>query len=364
MLTVIGLGRGKGELNLSALGALKNAARVFVKGNGEGTDDLKDQGIAFTVTETVSAEELLKAAEKSDICYCVAGSVLRDKSALALMRKEGVVTIDCASFRVPTDRELAEKKEFSFSDFVYILKRLRAEDGCPWDRAQTHESIRINAIEEAYELVDAIDSDDRDKILEETGDVLMQAVFHALIEEDRGRFGTDEMISAVCEKLVFRHTHVFGGDSAKNADGALSVWDKNKMKEKHQATYSDAVNDVPEVFPALLRAQKIVKRMAKGGWNCGDLKIEEAKELIEACKAGDKPHIEEALGNFLMAMVNIAYASDVDAEQILLDTVKREAARYTEWERLVLADGKDVHALSDEEQIAYYKQAKKNVSIR
>lgn len=365
MLTVIGLGRGKGELNLSALGALKRAERVFVKGNGEWTDDLKDQGIPFAVAESVSEEELLKAAEKSDICYCVAGSVLRDKPALDLMRKEGVVTIDCASsFRVPTDRELAEKKEFSFSDFVYILKRLRAEDGCPWDRAQTHQSIRINAIEEAYELVDAIDSDDRDKILEETGDVLMQAVFHALIEEDRGRFGTDEMISAVCEKLVFRHTHVFGKDSAKNADGALSVWDKNKMKEKKQETYSDAVNDVPEVFPALLRAQKIVKRMAKGGWNRGDLKIEEAKELIEAYKAGDKLRIEEALGNFLMAVVNIAYASGVDAEQTLLDTVKREAARYTEWERLVLADGKDVHALSEEESIAYYKQAKKNVSAR
>ena len=363
MLSVIGLGKERGALTLAALAALKEAERVYVSGKGAGTDDLTDQGIAF-LAEEISADELLKEAENKNICYCTIGSVLRDKTALCLMRKKGVRTIDCVSFRVPTDRELVEKKEFSFSDFVYILKRLRAEDGCPWDRAQTHESIRINAIEEAYELVDAIDSDDKDKILEETGDVLMQAVFHVLIEEDRGRFGTDEMLSAVCEKLVFRHTHVFGGDSAKSADGALSVWDKNKMKEKHQATYSDAVNDVPEAFPALLRAQKIVKRMAKGGWNCGDLKLEEAKELIEAYNTGEKRHIEEALGNFLMAMVNIAYLSGVDAEQTLLDTVKREAARYTEWERLVLADGKDVHALSGEEQIAYYKQAKKNVPTR
>lgn len=368
MLTVIGLGDTKGELNRSALKALKGADEVLVKNGGAAELDFKEEGISFEKCVEVSAEKLLKEAEAKNICYCVGGSVFGDKAAFTLMRKKGVTTIDCSSFRAPTDEELVKKKKFSFQDFVYILKRLRAEDGCPWDKVQTHASIRINAIEEAYELVDAIDSDKRDKILEETGDVMMQALFHTLIEEDRGRFGVSDMITAVSEKLVTRHTHVFGTDSASGADSALSVWEKNKMTEKHQTTYSDAVNDVPQCFPALLRAQKIAKRMAKGGWDyptpkdCKAKFAEEAKELAEAVQEGNKAHIAEEFGDVLMVLAYTAYMLGIDGEQALLDTVKKAAKRYTEWERLVLLDGKDVHKLTEEEKNAYYKRAKKNVS--
>lgn len=368
MLTVIGLGDAQGELNLSALRALKSADKVLVKNGGAAELDLQEEGIAFEKCAEVSIEKLYKEAEASNICYCVGGSVFIDKTAFSLMRRKDVTTIDCSSFRAPTDEELVKKKKFSFQDFVYILKRLRAEDGCPWDKVQTHKSIRINAIEEAYELVDAIDSDARDKILEETGDVLMQALFHALIEEDRGRFGVSDMLTAVSEKLVTRHTHVFGTDSASGADSALSVWEKNKMTEKHQTTFSDTVNDVPECFPALLRAQKIAKRMAKGGWDyptpedCKAKFAEEAEELAAAVKEGDKAHIAEEFGDVLMVLAYTAYMLGIDSEQALLDTVKKSAKRYTEWERLVLADGKDVHALTEEEKNAFYKQAKKNVS--
>lgn len=369
MLTVIGLGNERGELTLSALRALKNAEKVFVKEGGRALEDLTEQGVAFE-EGAPAKEELQKEAQDRAVCYCVGGSVFDDKTACALVREKGVITIDCNSYKTIPDEELVKKERFTFEDFLYILKRLRAPDGCPWDRAQTHESIRINMIEEAYELVDAIDSDDRAKILEETGDVLMQAVFHALIEEERGRFNAGDMLSAISKKLVTRHTHVFGGDSAKSADGALSVWDKNKMKEKKQETYSDAVNDVPEVFPALLRAQKIVKRMAKGGWDyqdpetCKKKFAEEAEELAAAVRSKDKAKIASEFGDVLMVLMHTAYMLGVDGEQALLDTVKKVAARYTEWERLVLADGKDVHALSDEERVAYYKQAKKNVSRR
>lgn len=370
MLTVIGLGNGRGNLTLSALKALKDAQKVIAVNGGEAKEDLLEQGIGFEESDAVSAEELMKEAENGAVCYCVGGSVSDDKTACALMRGKGVFVIDCNSYKTLSDEELVKKERFTFEDFLYILKRLRAPDGCPWDKVQTHESIRINMIEEAYELVDAIDSDERDKILEETGDVLMQAVFHALIEEERGRFNTGDMISGVSKKLVCRHTHVFGGDSAKGADGALSVWDKNKMKEKKQETFSDAVNDVPDCFPALLRAQKIVKRMAKGGWDyqspetCKQKFDEEAEELKAAVKSGDKAEIASEFGDLLMVLMHTAYMLGVDSEEALLDTVKKVAARYTEWERLVLADGKDVHALSDEEWVAYYKQAKKNVSRR
>ena len=259
---------------------------------------------------------------------------------------------------------LLEKKRFDFEDFVAILKRLRAPDGCPWDRVQTHESIRINCIEEAYELVDAIDRDDPERMCEEAGDVLMQAVFHALIEEERGGFSVRDMVTGVCEKLISRHTHVFGQDRAAGADGALSVWEKNKMAEKHQATYSDAVNDVPACFPALLRAQKIAKRMEKGGWDKATFENFEKKfreeygELRAAIAAGEAAHTAEELGDVLFCAVELGRAAGVDCEMALLEAAKKMQKRYTAYETLVRADGKDVNALTPEERERYYERAK------
>lgn len=360
MLTVIGLGNERGDITLSALKALKKADKVYVKNGGAALADLKEEQIKFEEREP-SADELLKEAQTKAVCYCIGGSVFDDKAASALMREKGVYTVDCCSYKTLSDEELVKKERFTFQDFLYILKRLRAPDGCPWDKVQTHESIRINMIEEAYELVDAVDLDDPEKMCEEAGDVLMQAVFHALIEEEKGRFNTDDMISGVSKKLVSRHTHVFGGDSAKGADGALSVWDKNKMTEKHQTKFSDAVNDVPACFPALLRAQKIVKRMTKGGWKF-TVPADSERTIGEAVKSGDKAVIASVFGEVLMGLAQMAYAAGIDSEQALLDEVKQEAKLYTEWERLVLADGKDVHDLSDDEREAYYKKAKENVS--
>ncbi len=265
---------------------------------------------------------------------------------------------------VVMEQDLLTKKRFCFEDVVTILKRLRAPDGCPWDKVQTHASIRINAIEEAYELVDAIDNDDAVHICEEAGDVLMQSLFHTLIEEERGNFTVTDMISELCTKLITRHTHVFGTDRAATADGALSVWEKNKMTEKHQNTYSDAVNDVPACFPALLRAQKIAKQMEKGGWDKATFDNFERKfreeygELREAVKEGDKAHIAEELGDVLFCAVELGRAAGGDCEMALLDTVKKMQARYTAYEAAVLADGKDVHALTEAEKEEYYRRAK------
>lgn len=360
MITIIGLGNERGDLTLSALKILKDAERVFVKKGGRAFDELKEQGVAFEEGK-FSESNLLKEAQNKVVCYCVSGSAFDDKTARALMREQNVKTIDCCCYKSIADEELVKKERFCFQDFVYVLKRLRAKDGCPWDRAQTHASIRINMIEEAYELVDAIDSDDKEKILEETGDVLMQAVFHALIEEERGRFDTGDMVSAVCKKLISRHTHVFGGDGAQGADGALFVWDKNKMKEKKQEKFSDAVNDVPEGFPALLRAQKIAKRMAKGGWKF-DPPTDSEAAMVKAVDEGDKETIAEVLGEILMGFAHLAHFTGIDAEQTLLDACKKIARQYAEWERLVLADGKNVLELSDQERLEYWKKAKENVS--
>ena len=255
------------------------------------------------------------------------------------------------------DVPLLAKKRFDLYDLLAILRRLRAPDGCPWDRVQTHESIRINFLEEAYELVDAVDLDDPDKMCEEAGDVLMQAAFHTLIEEERGHFTMTDVVSGTCEKLITRHTHVFGTDKASGEDGALTVWEKNKMTEKHQATFSDAVNDVPACFPALLRAQKIAKRTEKGGWKRSF--DEAARALEEKIAALRKAHGGDAapiLGEALYEMVCLGRAAGADCEQALLDTVKKMQVRYTQFEAKVRADGKDVNALSPEEAAAYRKE--------
>ena len=185
----------------------------------------------------------------------------------------------------------------------------------------------------------------------------MQAAFHTLIEEERGHFTMTDVVSGTCEKLITRHTHVFGTDKASGEDGALTVWEKNKMTEKHQATFSDAVNDVPACFPALLRAQKIAKRTEKGGWKRSF--DDAARALEEKIAALRKTHGDDAapiLGEALYEMVCLGRAAGADCEQALLDTVKKMQVRYTQFEAKVRADGKDVNALSPEEAAAYRKE--------
>lgn len=158
---------------------------------------------------------------------------------------------------------LIERKAFSFSDLLEILNVLRAPNGCPWDSAQTHESIRSNLVEEAYELVEAIDLNDPDKMEEESGDVLMQAAFHAEIAKDAGEFTPADMLKRLCEKLIFRHSHIFGTDVAKESGEALDVWEKNKRIEKNQSSLYDALKSLPKQFPALLRLYKVLKKAEK-----------------------------------------------------------------------------------------------------
>ena len=311
--------------------------------------DLADRALASDVKLALS-ERFGDEAE----AYFVMGGRARKIKVFELDRQKDYPA-DAAL--VLPDVPLLAKKRFDLYDLLAILRRLRAPDGCPWDRAQTHESIRINCLEEAYELVDAVDADDPDKMCEEAGDVLMQAAFHTLIEEERGHFTMTDVVSGTCEKLITRHTHVFGTDKASGEDGALTVWEKNKMTEKHQATFSDAVNDVPACFPALLRAQKIAKRTEKGGWKRSF--DDAARALEEKIAALRKTHGDDAapiLGEALYEMVCLGRAAGADCEQALLDTVKKMQVRYTQFEAKVRADGKDVNALSPEEAAAYRKE--------
>ena len=312
--------------------------------------DLADRSLASDVKLALAE----RFGDEADVALVAGGKVKKIK--LYELDRQSGYTVDTAL--VLYDVPLLQKKRFDLYDLLAILRRLRAPDGCPWDRVQTHESIRINLIEEAYELVDAIDRKDPERMREEAGDVLMQAVFHTLMEEEAGNFNMTDVISEVTEKLITRHTHVFGQDKASGADGALSVWEKNKMTEKHQKTFSDSVNDVPEGFPALLRAEKVVKRTGKGGWKDTYEAAEEALFAAEKrLAAAEGANTDEALGELLLAAVRLGKLKGGDAEQALLDKVKAVQREYTAFEALVLADGKDVNALTPEERKEYERRA-------
>ena len=262
------------------------------------------------------------------------------------------------------ETELLQKQRFNIDDLREIVVRLRKPNGCPWDRVQTSESIKMSAVEEAYELVDAIDQGDDEKILEETGDLLLQVVFHAVMKAETGAFDLADVTTGICEKLITRHTHVFGEDKATDGASALSVWEKNKMTEKHQMTFADSVNDVPKCFPAAMRAQKVGKRAAKAGMDFATAEAaavrlqEELEEFFSAYKSGDAIAAEKELGDVLFAVVNVGRKAGCDCEKALKESAERFAARFTKAEALALADGKIVTELSEEEWDGYYRKAK------
>ena len=321
--------------------------------------DVDDRGLAGDV-------KLLLAdvyGEETQVKFLLDGK----SKKLPLFELDRQKRYDYTSAVAVEEMGLLEKSRFSMDDLKEIIVRLRMPNGCPWDRVQTPSSIKMSAVEEAYELVDAIDQDDDEKILEETGDILLQAVFHAVMKEETGAFNLTDVLTGICQKLISRHTHVFGEDCANDEGGALSVWEKNKMEEKHQVTFADAVNDVPKCFPAAMRAQKIGKRAAKAGMDFADVRAaverlqEEICEFAAAYADGNAEEIEKELGDVLFAAVNAGRKAGCDCERALKESAERFAERFTLAETLALADGKVVTELSEEEWDAYYLAAKKQL---
>ena len=245
------------------------------------------------------------------------------------------------------------KETYDISDLIHIMRILRAPDGCPWDRVQTHESIRQNFIEETYEAVEAIDKGDSPLLKEELGDVLMQVIFHSLMEEEAGRFDFNDVCNDVCQKLIIRHPHVFGNIEADTPEEVLKNWDAIKMQTKSQKSTADSVDDVARSLPALMRAQKVQKRSAKSGMDFRSAEEaaqkvpEEQRELFTAIESGDKAKIEEELGDLLFSVVNIARFAGVDAEQALYRSTDKFAKRFRAVEALAEERGIDMKNAPD-----------------
>ena len=196
--------------------------------------------------------------------------------------------------------DFMSKPRYDMADLVEITHILRSPGGCPWDQAQTHRSIRRNFLEETYEVCEALDNDDLELMKEELGDVLLQVVFHADIEKDRGRFDFDDVCDRVCKKLIFRHPHVFGGDTTKS-------WEDCKALEKGQTTVSEKLDAVARSLPSLWRAEKLASKAKKNGaaW---DETLPEAVERLESA---------EELGKLLFACAQWAARNQVDPEEAL-----------------------------------------------
>ena len=254
------------------------------------------------------------------------------------------------------------KEKYDIRDFRNIMSLLRSEGGCPWDRVQTHESIRRNMIEEAYEAVAAINHGDMANLREELGDLQMQILFHARMEEEAGGFDFDDVCDEACKKLIRRHPHVFGSVVAGTPDEVLQTWDAVKREEKNQKSTAAAMADVADALPALWRAEKIQAKASKAGFDWDDWhgprdKItEELRELDEAIAAGIG--VEEELGDLLAAIVNLARFLHVDPEKALGGSCDRFVSRYTRMEQLAAAQGTALCDLPLSGQDALWEKAK------
>lgn len=247
-----------------------------------------------------------------------------------------------------------------FYRLVAIVDRLLGPGGCPWDQAQTHESLKQTLLEESYEVCDAIDSGSGDDLREELGDLLLQPVMHAQMEKRDGHWDIDDVADAISEKLVRRHPHVFGDTEAGTAEEVLTNWDRVKQSEKGEASVS-ILGDVPNGMASLLRAHVVSRRAARAGFEWPDVDAvfeklrEEERELKEAIASGDRRAIESEIGDLLFTVVNIARWVDVEPEEALRKMVNRFVGRFHAMEARA---SKPLDALTPEEWDALWNASK------
>lgn len=218
---------------------------------------------------------------------------------------------------------LGENKH-NFSSLVRVMALLRSENGCPWDREQTHESIRANMIEETYEVIEAIDNQDAVLLREELGDALLQIVFHARISEEAGEFTIDDVIHDICAKLIHRHPHIFADVHADTSEEVLTNWEAIKTEEKQRIGLTGTLTSIPPALPALMRAQKMVKKSAKEGIDVSIKDVlsgasDSLAKLTAAIENDDAIGKEESLGRVLWQLSAIAQKCGLDGEKLLSD---------------------------------------------
>lgn len=235
------------------------------------------------------------------------------------------------------------KDRYRMDELLEIMAFLRSDQGCPWDKVQTHESIRKNVLEEAYEVVEAIDDHQVAGLQEELGDLLMQVVFHAQLGSEEGTFDFDDVVTGICRKLITRHSHLFGDDQADTPEAVLLNWEKNKLKEKAGDKYESLLNGVPKTLPALAKSCKIQQKASRAGFDWPDASgalakmHEELAEIEMSLDHGDDK-LEEEVGDLLFAAVNYSRLLHVDPEVALGRAARKFIRRFQHIERVVALD--------------------------
>ncbi len=246
------------------------------------------------------------------------------------------------------------KEKYSIEDLKRILEILRSENGCPWDKVQTHESIRTDLIEETYEVCEGIDRNSPEMLREELGDLLLQIVFHAQIERENGTFDFDDVCNDICQKLIYRHPHVFGEVTVSDSDEVLKNWDALKRKSKNQDNFTETLESVPKTFPALLRGEKVCKRAARAG-----LPIDDPAEYAEKIRAGldslkqsgytITPQNQQTSGDLLLYFCNLNRILKVDGEKALTYSTNQFIINFSRLEKAAREQSENLDELSEEE---------------
>lgn len=257
-----------------------------------------------------------------------------------------------------------EKEKYDFNDLVEIVKILRSPEGCPWDREQTHKSIRSDFIEETYEAIEAIDTDDVELLKEELGDVLLQVALHSEIESEQNHFDVSDVCDGICKKLIVRHPHVFGNVEADTTDQVLKNWDAIKMQTKSQKSQAQVMESVSKALPSLMRSAEIQKKAAKVGFDWDNVDgaleklFEECNELKSAIENNDKENQREELGDLLFSVVNVARFLKIDSEHALYDACDKFTNRFSKVEALANERGIDMKTASLSELDSLWDEVK------
>ena len=258
------------------------------------------------------------------------------------------------------------KEKYDINDLRLIMKELRSEHGCPWDKEQDHKSIRMDVLEEAYEVAEAIDSEDPALLKEELGDLLLQVVFHSELEDEQNSFDFDDVCDGICKKLIYRHPHVFGELKVDTSAEVLKNWDILKSKSKNEEKASDRLKSVPKLLPALMRAEKVGKRASNAGmdFRSTDEVIDRLKSEIEELEAalneGNDRKTEEELGDILFSCTNLSRFLKKDSEKALTFAVNKFIIRFSDVETLLEKAGKTFSDVSAEELDELWEQVKKS----
>ncbi len=262
------------------------------------------------------------------------------------------------------------KDKYDFKDLLDIMDKLRAENGCPWDREQTHESLRIYLIEETYEVLEALDAGDMKKFSNELGDLLLQIVFHAQIAKENGEFDISDVTSEICKKLISRHTHIFGDAKADTAEQVVENWEAIKKKEKRLENHTSVLKDVPSNLPALMRSYKVQQKAAQVGFDWDDIEDvfskvdEEIRELRDVYKSKNVERITDELGDAMFALVNLSRFLKVQPELALTGTIKKFINRFEYIEQQSVKAGNKLEDMSLAEMDKLWNEAKVQLPVK